>query len=476
MDLTLELHERQSVAFESPATEMLYGGAAGGGKSHLLRVAAIAWCIAVPGLQVYLFRRTFPDLFKNHMEGPHGFPALLAPWVDGGFCKINYSKGAIEFGNGSKIHLCHCQYEKDVFGYQGAEIHVLLMDELTHFTRSQYVYLRSRVRMAGLDVPDAMRGRFPRIVNGSNPGGVGHNWVKALFVDFAPAMELRRAARDDGGLLRQFIPAKLEDNPSLSEDDPDYEMRLEGLGDPALVRAMRSGDWDIVAGGMFDDVWDRSVHMIPAFPVPESWRIDRAFDWGSSKPFSVGWWAESDGTPATLRSGDVRHFPRGTLVRIGEWYGWDGKNPNVGLRLADADIGRGTAEREKRAAWGERVKPGPADSMIFDVPPGRTSIAAEMAKFGPKYTEADKTPGSRKNGWQAMRRMLLAARNGDRENAGLYAFDTCTQFARTIPTLPRSERDPDDVDTQAEDHIADETRYRILAPDKRATVQHFRVH
>src|SRR5690606_31152314 len=103
-----------------------------------------------------------------------------------------------------------------------------------------------------------------------------------------------QTARDEGGMMRQFIPALLEDNPTLQENDPDYETRLEGLGNAALVRAMRKGDWDIVSGGMFDDVWDRAVHVLKPFPVPDSWRVDRSCDWGSSKPFSFGWWAESD--------------------------------------------------------------------------------------------------------------------------------------------------------------------------------------
>ncbi len=461
--LTLELHERQSAAFQSRATEILYGGAAGGGKSHLLRVAAIAYAVAVPGLQVYLFRREFPDLFKNHMAGPAGFPALLAPWTEAGHCEILYSKNLIKFGNGSVINLCHCEHEKDVYGYQGAEIHLLLVDELTTFGRDQYTFLRSRVRLGGLPIPADFAGLFPRIIAGSNPGGVGHNWVKAMFVDAGRPMGVHRAAPEDGGMLRQFIPARLEDNPTLRQNDPEYEQRLQGLGDPALVKAMREGDWNIVAGGMFDDVWHARLALRP-FAVPSSWRVDRSLDWGSSRPFSVGWWAESDGTPATLADGTRRTFPRGTLIRIGEWYGWDGKNPNVGLKLSDVELGRGIRDREREVAWGPRVKPGPADSMIFDVSPGHPSIAAEIAKSGITFTSADKRPGSRKTGWQAMRGRLRAAKTGDREAPGLYVFDTCAQFVRTIPVLPRDKTDRDDVDTNAEDHIADETRYRILAP------------
>jgi hypothetical protein len=453
----LRLHERQSQAFTSPATEILYGGAAGGGKSHFLRIAAVAWCVGIPGLQVYLFRREFKDLEKNHMQGPAAFPALLAPWIDSGFVRINHSKGVISFGNGSQINLCHCQHEKDVYGYQGAEIHVLLVDELTHFTEAQYRYLRSRVRLGGLAIPEGFRGSFPRIICGSNPGGIGHNWVKASWIDPAPEGKCWRADTEEGGMLRQFIPAKLADNPT---QDPDYANQLAGLGDPVLVEAMLGGNWDIVAGGMFDDVWSRDRHVIPAFEIPASWRIDRSFDWGSTKPFSVGWWAESDGTVAP----NGVHYPPRTLIRIAEWYGWNGRS-NEGLKMASGDIAAGIVEREKRAAFRGRVRPGPADGAIFVSEPGVESIAETMRKAGVAWTEADKRPGSRVNGWQAIRERLDAAKKGDREKPWLLAFEECTDgFIRTLPVLPRDKTKREDVDTNAEDHTGDEVRYRVLAP------------
>lgn len=450
MILELRLHGRQSRAFSSEATEILYGGAAGGGKSHLLRVAAIAWCAAIPGLQVYLFRRTFPDLMKNHMEGPAGFPSILAPWVEEGKSAINYSKNYIEIGK-SRIHLCHCQHEKDIYKYQGAEIHVLLLDELTHFTKTQYTFLRSRVRMAGLDVPEDLRGRFPRIICASNPGGVGHNWVKTHFVDFATPMEPKRAEPKDGGMLRQYIPAKLADNPTLERDDPHYAEKLMGMGNRHLVEAMLGGNWDIVAGGMFDDVWNRDIHVVKPFEIPSSWRIDRAFDYGSSKPFSVGWWAESDGTGL--------HYPRGTLFRIGEWYGCTGE-PNEGLKLPVADIASGIVEREDGMGIRERCLPGPGDCIPAN--PGEVSMRDALADGGARFETPDKSSGSRRAGWQLFRDRLTASAQDPMESPGVFVFDNCKDFIRTVPVLPRSEREPDDVDTNAEDHIADETRYRLL--------------
>jgi hypothetical protein len=277
------------------------------------------------------------------------------------------------------------------------------------------------------------------------------------FVDIAPPMEITQMGRIDGGMRRQFIPAILEDNPTLMLNDPDYEMKLEGLGDPALVRAMRYGDWDIVAGGMFDDVWrehkDRII--VEPFHVPKSWRIDRSFDWGSAKPFSVGWWAESDGTDIEYADGTTRSTTRGDLFRIAEWYGWSGQ-PNTGCRMLSRDVAKGILDRER--SMGLRVHPGPADTSIYSRDDGHC-IAEEMQGAGVRWTQADKSGDSRTNGWQKLRQML--ADTSSLENPGLHVFDTCRHFIRTIPTLPRSDIKFDDVDTHAEDHIGDEVRYRI---------------
>jgi hypothetical protein len=463
VDLLMELQPKQAEAFLTPATELLYGGAAGGGKSHLMRVAAIIWCLGIPGLQIYLFRRKMPDLIKNHFEGPTSFPNLLAPLVRKKRVRLVMSgtDPRIAFANGSAVHLCHCQHEKDVYNYHGAEIHVLLIDELTLFLESVYRYLRGRVRMVGVTVPQQFAGQFPRILCGSNPGNVGHTWVKGTFVSAAPFGELWRTPKEEGGFLRQYIPARLDDNQKLLEGDPDYETRLQGLGTPALVKAMRDGDWDIVAGGAVDDVWDHDTHVLMPFKIPPDWRIDRTFDWGSSHPFSVGWWAESDGNALP----DGRQWPKGTLFRIQEWYGWNGK-ANQGCKMISEDIAKGIVSREKEFGWTGRVRPGPADSQIFAVIDGKT-IAQKMneAVGIPLFYSCDKGPGSRINGLEIFRGYLAAGltllEGLPMENPGMFFFDHCTHAIRTIPVLPRDLRKIDDVDTASEDHPYDEARYRV---------------
>ena len=428
-----------------------------------MRVASIAWSIEIPGLQTYLFRRISDDLIKNHMEGPTGYSMLLAEFVESKHVRINYSNNSIAFWNGSKIFLCHCQHEKDKYKYQGAEIHLLMLDEMVHFTATIYKYLRGRVRVGGLCVPEKYKHFFPRIICGSNPGGVGHNWVKASFIDGCEPMELRRMPKEDGGLLRQYIPARLDDNPTMTENDPDYADRLSGLGDPALVRAMLEGDWDIVSGGMFDDVWRREIHVIPAFEIPTEWEILRLFDWGSSKPFSVLWVTEA----AWQFEHNGRVYPPGSTFVAGEWYGWTGE-PDVGLRMTGKEIAVGIKQREAELFPGRAVSPGAADAAIYSVENGNC-IAEDMANEGVVFVPSDKRPGSRVNGWAIIRQRLRAGMQYPMEDPGLFVFEgRCNDgLVRTLPVAPRSETRHDDVDTKSEDHAPDTLRMHFVT--KRVT-------
>lgn len=456
--MRLELHKKQQTVFNSTANEILFGGSAGSGKSWLMRSLAIAMCVSVPGLQVYLFRRSFPELKKNHFEGPSSFLVMLGEWIAAGIVKYNSTEMTLAFNNGSKIFACHCQHEKDVYGYQGAEFHVLLMDELTHFTDPIYRYLRGRCRVSGLDIPSDCPWTFPRIIAGSNPGGVGHTWVKATFIDPVKPLAIVKQEPKEGGMMRQFIPAKLADNPSLNAAE--YTNALMGLGNEALVKAMLDGDWNIVAGSMFADVWGERI-VRPHQEIPAGWRIDRSFDWGSSHPFSVIWWAEADGTSA--KNGWCPK--KGSVIAIAELYGWNGK-PNEGQRLTAAEIAREILKAETQMGL-KNVQPGPADSAIYSNENGNC-IADDMSRVGVRWTPCEKGPGSRVNGWALMRQRMKAACQVPQEEAGFFVFDTCRHIIRTLPTLPRDERKTDDVDSDSEDHCADAARYRCAT--KRFTV------
>lgn len=442
--LDLHLHPKQGEALNTDATEVLYGGAAGGGKSHLMRVASVIWCTAIPGLQVYIFRRIRDDLVKNHVEGPKGFRAMLAGWEACGFCKI--VEDEIRFWNGSKIYLCHCKDAKDVYKYQGAEIHVLLIDELTHFTEPMYRFLRSRVRMVGIKLPEQYRGKFPRILCGSNPGNIGHLWVKTTFVTSAIPMKVHETPANDGGMKRQFIPALLEDNPSMAEDDPTYEGKLSGIGSDALVKAMRHGDWDVIEGAFFD-CWDRRRHVVKPFAIPAHWLRFRSGDWGSASPFSFGWWAVvSD----AYRTQEGLTLPRGCLVRYREWYG-------EGKKLHAEVVGTGLKEREQ----GDPPIKGNSvlDPSAF-AEDGGPSIAERIGlASGIWFTKADNTRVPQRGamgGWDAMRARLIGDADG---NPMIVCFETCVDSIRTIPVLQHDADKPEDLDTDMEDHAGDDWRY-----------------
>ncbi len=441
MSLDVSLHPKQVAAYESKATEILYGGAAGGGKSFFMRVAAILWCSLIPGLQVYLFRRTYDDLIKNHIEGSKGFRSILAPWEQQGWVKIVETE--IRFWNGSKIYLCHCEHEKHRFKYQGAEIHVLLIDELTLFTEVIYRFLRTRVRMTSVNVPDQFGGCFPRILCGSNPGNIGHGWVKATFImdgdDKAVPMAIRQMPEEEGGMLRQYIPATLDDNPTMASDDPTYRNRIRGLGNAALVKAFEKGDWDAVVGSFLEGVWDEDIHAIDPFPIPSSWKVWRSMDWGFARPYSVHWYAmDHDGTVYIWR----------------ELYGWGGK-PNVGSREQASAVAKKIKDIEVHdERLGYEYRMNPADSAIFAEIGGSKSIGKLFRDNGVKWTEAYKGPRSRINGAQLVVEMLKTGR--------LKVFKTCRHWIRTVPALMPDDNNPEDVNTSQEDHAWDDTRYALL--------------
>jgi len=312
----------------------------------------------------------------------------------------------------------------------------------------------------------------------------GNSWVKNKFIDVAPPGEVvyttkevfnpRTQEREEITKSQVRLFGSYKENIYLS---PEYIVELESIRDPNKRRAWLWGDWDITSGGMFDDVWSSLYNIVEPFQIPPNWRIFRSFDWGSSKPFSVGWWAEANGDDVMLSDGRWKSTIKGDLFRIAEWYGWDGQ-ANHGCKMLATQIAKGIIERELKMGFYGRVKPGPADSSINDVENGNC-IAKDMAKKvivnrkqykGVKWTNSIKSPGSRKNGWEKMRIAIFNAQpdNGPRENPGLFVFRNCQDgFLRTVPGITRDPTDMDDVDTDAEDHVADEVRYVILAAGDR---------
>ncbi|UJX41705.1 terminase family protein [Desulfovibrio sp. JY] len=421
---------KQAALHASPANEILYGGAAGPGKSHALRMEGLHWCMRIPGLNVYLFRRTFPELEKNHiLPSQAHFPM--------GVGTFKSQAKRWDFVNGSKLFFASCQYEQDVFAFQGAEIHLLLIDELTTFTEFQYDYLRGRLRCA-LVIPERYRHKIPGIVCASNPGGVGHAFAKRRWVDFVKPMQLKMAAQEEGGMLRTYIPGLLQDNPILMQRDPGYLARLDALPEPYRT-AYKDGNWDIFIGQAFE--FSRARHVVKPMPIPEHAPLYMTFDWGYGAPFALGWWWED---------------ADGRLYRFGEWYGWNG-TPNQGMRLVDSEIAKGILQREER--WGLKGRPivrlaGPdCFSKKPDYRGGGQgpSTAEEFAKEG-----VDLTPGdpSRVTKIRRFRERLMLPK--DDSAPMLLVYESCEQFIRTIPLLQIDPLNVEDIDTTGEDHIYDE--------------------
>lgn len=481
MAVEISLHPRQFDVLDSQANEILYGGAVGAGKSFLLRAIAVAMCLDNPGLQVYLFRRHYADLISNHFTGYMSFPEMLAPFVESGQVKISIGACDVNFDNGSAIHGRHCQHESDVTKYQGAEIHVLLPDELTHFTEYIYRFLRGRVRLGGLKIKDAWKNKIPCIIAGSNPGSVGHAWVKRTFIDNAIPDEIRQMPPEDGGMRRQFIPAKLADNPTLIENDPLYVTRLSGLGSPDLVKAMLDGNWDIVAGAAFEKL-SRSTHQIRSFTPPTHFTRFTSCDWGTAKPYAVGWFCVPDEDVLLKAKGGYKDMliPKNSIIMYREMYGWNGK-PDEGCREeswqvaqkmlchelgctdmipdieGQKDMSKPIADyRRKLKDKAEKIDYRIGDSAMWAQHDG-PSVAENFAKQGVVLEQSTK---DRQANYLEMRNRIAPASG----MPGFYITDNCLHFWRTVPELQLDERKPESgPDTRQEDHIYDMCVYGLVS-------------
>lgn len=414
--------------------ELLYGGAAGGGKSDFLlgdylqdvRTYGAAW-------HGVLFRKTFDELGELIERSHEIYPATGAKW--------NEQKHIWRWPNGARLRMRYCEAYRDAVRHQGRQYAWIGWDELGQWdSAASYNYLRARLRS-----PHAVPTK--RIRSTANPGGVGHHWIKAKFITPAP-LGFAPLVDPDTGADVMFIPSKLTDNLILLASDPDYANRLRGLGSPELVRAWLEGDWSVIVGSYFPE-FSVARHVVAPHALPKEWSRFRAMDWGSARPFSVGWYAVSDGTlPA---------YPAGALIKYREWYG--ATSPNVGLRLNASAVGKGIAERE---AEDPRMSDAVLDPATF-AENGGPSIAERInTELKAPFREADNkrvaTDGAI-SGWDQLRDRLV----GDDERPMLYFFSTCRDTIRTLPALQHDDARPEDLDSNGEDHAADETRYACMS-------------
>ena len=432
---------KQQLFHTTTANEVLYGGAAGGGKSKAIVMDALARCLKYPGTHAYLFRRTYTELEDTLIkEAKASIPK--------GIGKYNVSRHDWSLFNGSVLHFRHCASVQDMYNYAGAEIHWLYMDELTSFEYEIYTFLKTRLRAI------KALGIEPVVRCASNPGNIGHGWVKAYFVDAGPYMSLITRTEKSEVLGRekkftvQYIPAYATDNPYITED---YIFELERKP-KALRDALLYGHWDAFEGQVFTE-WTSSeehfmdrryTHVIEPFEIPLDWPRYMGFDHGYTRPWAAGWFAVA---------------PDKRLYMYRELYGATG--PNKGDEKSPREIARAIVEAEELERRENIRVDRIADPAIFDRSRG-DSVADLMRDMdgrmgGPIFRKGD---NNRLNGLMQVHERL---RFNEAGLPGVQFFKTCYNTIRTLPALPYSLTKVEDVDTDAEDHLYDVCRYVFQA-------------
>lgn len=424
----------QTALITCPVFEVFFGGARGGGKTdgmlgEFVSHADLYGQNAI-GLMV---RRTRTELVETIERSK----VLYSPlgW------QFHEQDKSWRSPQGARLRFAYLERDSDADAYQGHSYTRVYVEEAGTFPSYKPIAKLMATLRSGAGVPVGMR------LTG-NPGGAGHNWVRARYIDPAPAGY--EIIRDEvTGLERVYIPSRVSDNHYLAGD---YVQRLKAVGSEALVKAWLEGDWSVIDGAFFDG-WSTERHVVKPFAIPPDWLRFRSADWGSAAPFSVGWWAV---VADQYDLGGGRMAPRGALIRYREWYGASG--PNVGLKLTAAEVARGIKEREKD----DKIAYGVLDPAAFAVD-GGPSIAEMMAKEGVYFRPADNKRISQKgalSGWDQMRARLKGDADG---RPMLYVFDTCRDFIRTVPVLQHDPDKPEDLDTDGEDHVADEARYGCMS-------------
>lgn len=440
--------EKQKLFLKDKHTHVAFGGARGGGKSWAIRYKATVLCGKHPGIICMIVRKTYPELIANHVKP---LKKLLMCGTKNAVAKYNTADKEMRFPNGSTILFRYCDSESDVDRYQGTEVDVLFLDEATQLSEEQIKKITACVRGVN-DFPH-------RIYYTCNPGGKGHGYIKRLFID-------RKFEIGEDPEEYSFIQSLVTDNKALMENDPSYIKKLEALP-PKLKKAWLEGRWDVFEGAYFEEFRvtpdpqmchdagisveealedHKFTHVIEPFEIPKDWKIYRSYDWGYGKPFSCGWWAVDY---------------EGVAYRILELYGCTG-TPNEGVKWSNEAMFGKIAQIEREHPWlrGKTIQ-GVADPSIWDG--SRGVSAAEVAEkhqlwFDPGVN--DRIPG-----WMQVRERMKFDENG---YAMIYLFNTCKDAIRTIPLMMFDEHKVEDLDSDLEDHAADEIRYfcmmRPIAP------------
>ena len=435
---------RQLAFMARTEDEALYGGAAGGGKSDALVIEALRQ-VAIPHYRGLIVRKTYPQLSELIDKTMRYYRPVFPK------AKYNGSTHTWTFPSGAKIIFGSMHRQQDKYNYQGKAYDFIGFDELTQFTWEEYSYLLSRNRPNGPGTRVYTRAT-------ANPGGVGHGWVKARFITPAPpntriVEKVKVQTPEQGEIMQQrtriFIPSNVFDNKALLSNDPRYIGTLAALPE-AERKALLYGDWDSFSGQVFTE-WrndpkhyqdQRWTHVIEPFPIPKHWKIWRGYDFGFSKPFSVGWYAADE---------------EGRIYRIKELYGYTG-TPDVGLKVNPVEQARMIREAEENDPMlrGRSIQ-GVADPAIFNESQGES--IAMMQEKAPNFLYWRPGDHTRLAGKMQFHYRMAFDTDG---RPMFQVFDTCRNFIRTIPNLVYSMSNVEDIDTTQEDHIYDECRYVLM--------------
>lgn len=416
----MSITKKQQQFIESDAFETLFGGAAGGGKSYGQLTDAFLFALKYAKSKQIIFRRTFADLEKSLIRvSLEMFPRTVASY--------NTSKHTWTFKNGSIIDFGYIDNEKDVYQYQSAEYDIIRFDELTHFTEYMYVYMISRCRGAN---------SFPKGMKSStNPGGIGHQWVKERFIDIGEPNITHEVIDEETGTptTRRFIPSLVQDNKFLLENDPDYVKRLDALPEKER-QALKYGDWDIFDGVFFSEFRKR-IHVVEPFEIPDNWVRYASMDYGLDM-LAVGWFTID---------------PQGNEYMYKELY-------ESNLIISEA------SKRILEVNNDDNIKYLYAPPDLWNRRQDTGKSAEEI--FRENKVKLTKSNNDRVKGWFSMKEHIKPYETRDEQTgetkkmAKLRFFSNCKNAIRTIPQLQTDEKNPNDVATEPHEltHLPDAIR------------------
>ena len=499
------LEGSQCLALSCPCNEILYEGTRGPGKTaaQLMRFRQRV------GLGYGAFWKgvIFDIEYKNLADIISQSKKIFNRFNDGAKFLSSASELKWKWPTGEELLFRYERTAEGYWNYHGQEFPFVGHNELTkrpdsEFYEAMFSCMRSSFRPEDYPLPDGSL--LPKIplecFSTTNPFGVGHSWVKKRFIDPKKRGSVQRypqVVQDPAtgeevevDITRVAIYGSWKENKYL---DPTYIAFLNNIKDPNKRAAWRDGSWDVTSGGRFDHLWNRSTHVIEPFKIPRGWKVDRSHDWGESKPFSNLWFAESNGDEVELKNGRKVSYPKGTVFVIGELYGCPPDELNTGLKMSATNVAKmvkwvdarlmGQDVKEPFKFGGQcnitpiiasavsHVQAGPADNAISNPNDEQISIADKMESQGVYWEKSDKSAGSRVAGAALLCEMLEAAmeakdkQSGIPERPALYFFDNCSGIISRFPILSRDTKNPEDIDTEQEDHDYDALRYRVTAKD-----------